>query len=367
LIGETTVSVGLGDDPFTVSGGKVYLTGSYEGAPFGLSIVNPANAGPFVLQEGRPVVVRAKIEVNPVTTQLTVSSDDTGPYKIPTMIDGIPLQIKHVNVTVNRPGFTFNPTNCSPMTLTGSIASAEGATQGVSVPFQVTNCAVLGFAPKFIASTTAKTSRINGASLHVRLAYPTAPFGSQANISRVAVDLPKQLPSRLKTLQKACSAAQFEANPAGCPPASVVGHAKATTPLLPVPLEGPAYFVSHGGEAFPSLIMALQGYGVTVDLVGTTFINKHDVTSSTFKTVPDAPVESFELTLPEGPYSALTTEEKTSLCKSKLVMPTTFLAQNGAELHQNTKIAVTGCPKKKHTKLNRTTKPTRKTKKKHKK
>ena len=127
-----------------------------------------------------------------------------------------------------------------------------------------------GVRPQFSVSTSAKTSRTNGASLHVKLAYPTAPFGSQANISRVAVDLPKQLPSRLKTLQKACSAAQFEANPAGCPAASVVGHAKATTPLLPVALEGPAYFVSHGGEAFPSLIIALQGYGVTVDLIGTT-------------------------------------------------------------------------------------------------
>ena len=364
-IGETTVSVGLGGDPFTVVGGKVYITGPYEGAPFGLSIVNPAKAGPFDLQEGKPVVVRAKIEVNPTTTALTVTTNTAAQgYAIPHIIEGIPLQIKHVNVNITRPGFAFNPTSCNKMQVTGSVESSEGVSSNVSIPFQVANCANLKFAPKFIVSTSAKTSRLNGASLHVELAYPTAPFGSQANISRVAVDLPRQLPSRLKTLQKACSAAQFEANPAGCPAASVVGHAKATTPLLPVALEGPAYFVSHGGEAFPSLIMVLQGYGVTVDLVGTTFINKHDVTSSTFKTVPDAPVEGFELTLPEGPYSALTTEEKTNLCKSKLVMPTAFLAQNGAELHQNTKIAVTGCPKKKKkTKLDRTTKTTKKTKK----
>jgi hypothetical protein len=365
LIGETIVSVGLGDDPFTVTGGKVYITGPYEGAPFGLSIVNPAKAGPFDLQEGRPVIVRAKIEVDPLTTALTVMTNTTAQgYAIPSMIEGIPLQIKHVNVNITRSGFTFNSTNCNPTQITGTVASAEGASSPVSIPFQVTNCAALGFAPKFNVSTSAKTSRTNGASLHVKLTYPTAPFGSQANISRVAVDLPKQLPSRLKTLQKACSAAQFEANPAGCPAASVVGHAKAVTPLLPVALEGPAYFVSHGGEAFPSLIIVLQGYGVTVDLVGTTFINKKDVTSTTFKTVPDAPVGSFELTLPEGPYSALTTEEKTSLCKSKLVMPTTFLAQNGAELHQNTKVTVTGCPKKKKTELARKTKTTKKTKKK---
>jgi hypothetical protein len=100
-------------------------------------------------------------------------------------------------------------------------------------------------------------------------------------------------------LQKACTTKQFDANPAGCPSTSIVGHAKAITPLIPVPLEGPAYFVSNGNEAFLNLIMVLQGYGVTIDLVGDTFISKSGVTSSTFKTVPDQPVGSFELTLPE--------------------------------------------------------------------
>jgi len=298
---------------------------------------------------------------------LTVTSDNSGPYKIPQYIEGIPLEIKHVNVTVNRPGFTSNPTNCSKLEMTGALASSEGASRTLSVPFQVTNCATLGFKPKFSVSTSAKTSRLNGASLNVKLAYPAAPFGSQANIAKVAVNLPKQLPARLKTLQKACTAAQFEANPAGCPPASIVGHAKAVTPLLPVPLEGPAYFVSYGGEAFPSLIMVLQGYGVTLDLVGTTFISKKNITSSTFKTVPDAPVGSFELNLPQGPYSALTGVG--SLCKTKLVMPTTFVAQNGAEIHQNTNITTTSCPKKtklppkKHTNTKKTMTKTKKKRK----
>jgi hypothetical protein len=355
-IGETIVSVGVGGDPFTVTGGKVFITGPYEGASFGLSITNPAKAGPFDLKEGRPVVVRAKVEVDPHTAALTITTDPSGsPYAIPTIIEGFPLQIQHVNVLVNRPGFTFNPTNCTPTAVTGTIDSAEGASSPVSVPFQVTNCASLKFAPKFAVSTSAKTSRASGASLSVKLSYPSTaagvfngPEGQYTNIARVKVELPKLLPSRLTTLQKACSSAQFEANPAGCPAASIVGHGKAVTPLIPVPLEGPAYFVSHGGEAFPSLVIVLQGYGVTVDLVGTTFINKAGITSSTFKTVPDAPVGTFELTLPEGQFSALAANG--NLCKEKLAMPTEFVAQNGAEIHESTKISVTGCPKVKHAK-----------------
>ena len=158
------------------------------------------------------------------------------------------------------------------------------------------------------------------------------------------MELPKQLPSRLTTLQKACTSSQFEANPAGCPPASKIGYAVVHTPIVPVPLEGPAIFVSHGGEAWPSLTIVLQGDGVTIDLVGTTLISKAGVTSTTFKTVPDTPFCSFQLTLPEGPYSALTALG--SLCKAKsLVMPSEFVAQNGAQLDVNTKVAVGGCGK----------------------
>ncbi|HWX46181.1 MAG TPA: hypothetical protein VNY52_12770, partial [Solirubrobacteraceae bacterium] len=269
LIGHTIISVGLGGNPYTVTGGEVFITGPYGGAPYGLSIVNPAKAGPFDLGK---VVVRAKIEVDPATAALTITTDTSGPYAIPHILDGIPLQIKHVNVSIDRPGFTFNPTNCSPLAITGSLGSSEGSTSALSVPFQITNCAVLAFKPKLTASTAGRTSRLGGASLTVKLGYPAGPY--DANIARVKVELPKALPSRLPTLQKACTAATFEANPANCPAASIIGHATATTPVLPVPLTGPAYFVSHGGEAFPSLVIVLQGYGATVDLVGATFISK---------------------------------------------------------------------------------------------
>jgi hypothetical protein len=355
LIGETTVSVGLGGNPFSVRGGRVYITGPYRGAPYGLSIVNPAKAGPFDLEDTPAqhpacdcVVVRAKIEVDPITAALTIASDSTGPYAIPQIIEGIPLQIQHVNVTVNRPGFTFNPTNCAPMKITGGLTSSQGATSPLAVPFQVTNCATLAFKPQFKVSTAGKTSRKSGASLDVKLSYPKLAFGSQTNIAKVKVDLPKQLPSRLTTLQKACPDSTFNGNPTACPGGSKVGNATATTPIIPVPLSGPAYFVSHGGAKFPELVIVLSGYGTTVQLHGETFISKKGITSSTFRQVPDVPIGTFELKLPQGVDSALAANA--NLCKVKrgLKMPTAFTAQSGAVIHRSTLIGVTGCPRAKN-------------------
>ena len=246
------------------------------------------------------------------------------------------------SITIDRNSFMFNPTNCSPLVAVGSVSSFEGAMSPISSPFQVANCSTLGFGPKLSASTSSKHSKANGESLTTKLAFPKAPFGSQANITKVKVELPKQLPSRLSTLQKACVAAVFEADPSHCPAGSVVGHATARTPVLPVPLAGPAYLVSHGGEAFPSLTLVLSGYGVTVDLVGTTLI-RNGITSTTFKTVPDVPVSSFELSLPKGPHSVLTGIG--NICKKPLLMPTVFYGQNGKQLASNTKITATGCKK----------------------
>jgi hypothetical protein len=333
LIGKVTVGVGAGSNPYYVTG-KAYLTGSYNGAPYGLSFVVPAIAGPLNLGT---VVVRAAVNVDPHTAALTVTSEP-----LPQILQGVPLHIRAVNVTLDREHFIFNPTSCDPQSINATLTSALGASVPVSTRFQATNCTSLAFTPSFTVTTSGKTSRVGGASLDARIQVPT---GAQANFARVKVELPKALPSRLTTLQKACTAKVFEANPASCPPASLVGYAKATTPLLPVTLTGPAYFVSHGGEAFPSLIVVLEGYGVRVDLIGSTFISKKGITSSTFARVPDVPVTTFELYLPEGPSSALAANG--NLCKQKLTMPTELVAQDGATIHQNTPIGITGCTKSK--------------------
>ncbi|HSZ70040.1 MAG TPA: hypothetical protein VK756_06740 [Solirubrobacteraceae bacterium] len=356
-IGTTRVASGAGSHPFEIEG-TVYLTKGYGGAPFGLSIVTDAVAGPFNLGL---VVVRARIDVDRETSALTITTDETGAYAVPQILDGVPLRLKEVTVNIDRPGFMFNPTSCAAKQITAVVSGSGQASANVTAPFAASGCKSLAFKPSFQASTSGHTSRAGGASLDVRLSYPAGSVGVEANIASVKVSLPKQLPSRLTTLQKACPAAQFQANPAGCPQASIVGVVRASTPLLPVGLTGPAYFVSHGGEAFPSLVVVLQGDGVRVDLTGSTFISAQGITSSTFKTVPDVPVGTFELYLPEGNYSALAANS--SLCKTagKLVMPTELHAQNGAVIHQNTKITVTGCntKPKKTTKHRKTAKKTR--------
>jgi hypothetical protein len=337
LIGHTTILAGAGPDPVSVAG-QVFLTGPYKGAPFGLSIVVPAVAGPFNLGT---IVVRAAITVDPHTAALTVTSDP-----LPSIPQGIPLQLRTVNVTVDRPGFIFNPTDCEPLTVGGTITSTQGVQAPVSSHFQAANCAALGFHPVFSVSSLAKTSRNGGAALDVKVSYPS---GAQANIRSVAVTLPKQLPARLSTIQQACPEAVFNQNPASCDEGSLIGTGTAATPILANPLTGPAYLVSHGGTAFPDIDVVLQGQGITLDLVGHVNITKAGITSSTFQEVPDAPIQSFELNLPEGPHSGLAAVG--SLCTEPLIMPTTITGQNGAQLTQQTRINVTGCTttkKKKH-------------------
>ncbi|HEX5307923.1 MAG TPA: hypothetical protein VFW38_02465, partial [Solirubrobacteraceae bacterium] len=334
-IGHTVVEAGPGPYPLVVpqpgqSPAPIYLTGGYKGAPYGLSIVVPLHVGPFVLPTQ---VVRAKIEVDPRTTELTVTTD-----ALPQIIAGVPADLRAIDAVIDRPGFMFNPTGCESSSFSGTATSSQGAKASISSHFQMGSCRSLTFKPAFKVSTSAKTSRKDGASLDAKITYPKGPFGEnqasiQSNVKSVKVDLPKQLPSRLTTLQKACPAKTFEANPAFCPSGSKVGSATAVTPVLPVPLMGPAYFVSYGGAKFPELVIVLQGYGVTVDLHGETFINEHtNITSSTFRQVPDVPIESFELKLPEGPNSALAAIG--NLCAKKLVMPTMFTGQNGARVKQ---------------------------------
>ncbi len=333
-IGSATVGAGPGADPLFLNGGHVYLTGPYEGAPFGLSIVVPAVAGPFNLGT---VVVGARIEVSPTTAALTIVSDP-----LPQSLDGIPLQIKTVNLEIDRSDFTFNPTDCQPLAVEGALGSSAGATAAVSSRFQAADCAALEFKPKLSALTHATADKAGGVHLHVRIASTPG----QANIAAVKLDLPKRMVPRLSTLQKACSAAAFAASAASCPAASVVGSATVLTPVVRQPLSGPVYIVSHGRAALPEIALVLRGEGVAVELAGQTSV-KGGIASGTFRSLPDVPLSELDLLLDAGPHSLLAAnlpaQANGSMCGQSLAMPTAITGQDGAVLKQTTRIAVSGC------------------------
>ncbi|HEX8714393.1 MAG TPA: hypothetical protein VF706_02400 [Solirubrobacteraceae bacterium] len=326
-IGTASAISGSGPTPYTFGNGKVYLTGPYQGAPFGLSIVVPAEAGPFNLG---PVTTRAKLEIDPYTARVTTTAT------LPTIVKGIPIRLRGVTVSINKQGFLLNPTSCALMATESTVSSTLGATQSLSSSFQLNNCNALKFKPAFKAKSDAKTSKANGASLETTLNE----IPGQANVKSVKVQLPKQLPSRLTTLQKACPAATFESNPFHCPAGSFVGGARANTPTLPGKLSGPAILVSHANAAFPDLDLVMEANGVRAILVGNTDIKK-GITTTTFASTPDVPVSSITVNLPIGAHSAVTANA--NLCASKLVMPTTMTGQNGTVVKQNTIIGVSNC------------------------
>jgi hypothetical protein len=358
-IGHTVVTSGPGPYPLVIPQpgdpeAAIYLTGPYKGAPFGLAIVTPVIAGPFNLGT---IVTRAAIEVDPRTAQITITTDP-----LPQIVDGVPTDLRAVDAVVDRPGFMINPTNCEPSSFSGTAwgtppagAGGSGATAPISSHFQVGSCRSLTFAPKLSVTTAGHASKKLGTSLTFKIAYPQGAMGTESWFNEAKFDIPKQLPARLSTIQQACDAVTFETNRAACPKHSLIGSAIVHTPILPVPLEGPVYFVSYGGAKFPDAVLVLRGDNVNIELHGNTFINgASGVTSATFKALPDVPFESIEVSVPSGEYSEfganLPAKDHLDFCGQTLTMPTFFKAQNGLEIKQNSKVAISGCPKAKSVK-----------------
>jgi hypothetical protein len=342
-IGHAIVQSGPGSSPLTLPqpGGPeipIYLTGKYKGAPFGLSIPAPIVAGPFNLGT---ITTRAQIAVDPHTAQITISTDP-----LPQIVDGVPTDLRSIYAVIDRPNFLFNPTNCTPSQFVGSATSVQGASAPLSSRFAIGACGALKFSPTIKMQVPAKSSKANGAGLFVKISYPKNSIGAQSWFNEAKLSFPKQLPARLTTIQKACTSQTFEANPASCPPASLIGHVTVHTPVLPVPLTGPAYFVSFGAAKFPDVVFVLQGYGVTVILRGETQI-KNGITSATFRGTPDVPFEDIEVSIPPGPFSEfaanLPQSAKGSFCGQKMSATKLFKAQNGLTQQGSVPIQVTGC------------------------
>jgi hypothetical protein len=325
---------GAGTSPFYVNTGKVYLAGPYKGAPLSLAIVTPALAGPFDLGN---VVVRAALQVNPITAQISAVSDP-----LPTILDGIPLDLRSVEVNISRQGFTLNPTSCEPMQITTSVTGTGAATASPSARFQVGNCAALGFSPKLALSLKGGTTRAKDPALKAVLTPPSG----QANIGKVQVILPKSVFIDNRHISNPCTRVQFDAgagNGVQCPAKSILGKATAWSPLLAQPLTGNVYFRSNGGERkLPDLAVALRGR-IPLQLVG--FIDSVGKKGaevrrvrSRFLNLPDAPVSRFELKLSGGKKGLLQNSE--NLCKAENRAEFQLIGQNGKSHDTEPKVQI---------------------------
>ena len=323
-IGTATVEAGIGSTPLTLSG-PVYLTGPYDGAPFGLSIVIPASAGPY---DFGTVVTRAAISVDPNDAHLTITS-----AALPSIVGGVPLRLSGIQVAIARSGgFLFNPTSCATQDVSATIGSVAGASAPAQVAFTPTGCGALGFSPALSASASGGT---NGVALGVTV----TPKAGQANLQSVSMRLPKELAVRQSTLDGACAAASYAANPATCPAVSRVGSATAASSILPATLTGSAYLVAHSG-GLPTLDLALTGDGVTIDLSGSFGVTS-DGLVTTFSSIPDVPLSSFSLSLAGGSSSALVTSD--ALSCSGLSVAAALIGQNGAQQSSTVPLGVSGC------------------------
>jgi hypothetical protein len=330
-VGTVKVAAGSGPNPFWTTG-HAYLAGPYKGAPLSVVVIVPAVAGPFDLGA---VVSRVALYVDPETAQIHAVSD---PF--PTILEGIPLDLRTVVLEMGRPQFTLNPTNCSPMSVLGTATSALGAAASLSNPFQVGGCSSLAFKPHLKISLTGGTRRSGHPALKAVLTMP--PGG--ANVASAQVGLPHALFLDQGNLDKVCT--QPELRSATCPAASVYGHARAISPLLDAPLEGPVYLGVGYGHKLPDLVADLNGQ-IRVLLHGKVDTTKQDGIRNTFEVVPDAPVTKFTLALKGGrKYSLI--ENSESLCAKPQRVSALFVAQNGRIAHLNPKIAVRCSAHKKH-------------------
>lgn len=332
-VGTATVGVGAGSSPLYLSG-PVYLTGPYGDAPFGLAAVIHAAAGPVDLGD---VVVRTRLYVEPGTFALRIATDS-----LPRIVGGVPLRMRSLNVTLDKPEFIVNPSNCGAHEITGTAVSAGGASHPLSTPFSVLGCNGLRFAPRVSASTGAhRSARGNGAGLAVRI----SPGGAtRANMKLVSITLPSALRPRLSTIQGAClpGTAPLEA---ACSSSSIVGDATVTTPALAQPLSGYAYLVAHGGAAKPTLALVLHGGGITDQLDGTLTISRNHVIKTTFAALPDVPIEAMSLNLRRGPHSMLGSVG--DLCATPQKLAYAITDQAGRSTRSVARIAVPGCARKK--------------------
>jgi hypothetical protein len=335
-VGHTTVGTGVGN-VLAYAPGKLYLAGPYHGSPISLVSITAAKVGPFDLGT---VVVRFALDVNHETAEVSVDGANSDP--IPHIVDGIPIHLRDIRASVDRPGFTLNPTSCAKKSTAATVlgsglnfaSSSDDVPVTVSSPFQAADCASLGFKPKLALSLTGKkTHRGALPAFKAVLTYPKG--GAYANIAKAQVTLPPSEFLEQGHLKNVCTRKVFEtgANPGeNCPKNSIYGKARAITPLLEAPLEGPVYLRTGYGTRLPELAAALNGPQISITLAGK--IDSVHVKGTegsrirnSFEMVPDAPVEKFTLELKGGKKGLLV--NSTDVCKGTHKALAAFTGQNG--------------------------------------
>ncbi|HEV7773594.1 MAG TPA: hypothetical protein VGO48_09950 [Conexibacter sp.] len=336
-IGDVTVGAGAGSNPFFITNGRAYLTGPYRGAPFGVAIVVPAVAGPFDLGK---VTVRSALFVDKHDATVRIVSDS-----FPTILQGIPLDVRDVRVDVNKPDFFVNPTSCAAKTIAATLTSTEGAKANASDRFQAADCGSLGFKPRMAMRVGGRghTRRGQTSAFSTTL---TMPSKGQANLRFVRVTLPTTINARLNTINDACTRAEFESDIAKCAHATA-GSATAVTPLLRDPLKGTVYFVKNG-HPIPDLFVALRGQ-VDFDLIGRVSIPGGKHLATTFDAAPDVPIRSFTLRLLGGSRTA-SIGAAANLCSARsrrAKAKVDYIGQNGRVRQVQQALEVGGCGKQK--------------------
>jgi hypothetical protein len=323
-VGTVNVTAGSGSSPIPVSG-HAYLAGPYRGAPLSLVVIVPAVAGPFDLGT---VVDRVALNVGEYDARIHAVADP-----LPTILDGIPLDVRSIEVKLGRPGFTLNPTSCEAKAIEGHATTEPGQTVSLNNRFQVGECGRLAFKPRIAISLKGRTSRTGHPTLKATVTYPSG--GAYANIARAQVSLPHSEFLDQGNIGKACTKPVLQMG--ACPTRSIYGKVRAWTPLLEKPLEGPVYLVGGYGYKLPALVAELNGQ-IRVLLVGKVDTGKNKGIRNTFEAVPDAPVEKFVLEMKGGKKYGLL-ENSEDICKRTQKASVSFTAQNGRTLNLSPKIA----------------------------
>jgi hypothetical protein len=330
-VGSVTVGAGAGPAPYYAPG-KVYLAGPYKGAPLSLAVITPAVAGPFDLGN---VVTRVALNVGLFSAQIHAVSDP-----LPTILQGIPLDVRSIALTLDKPNFTLNPTSCQAMALLGSSTSTLGATDALYQRFQVGGCQSLKFKPKLALSVKGPTKRNGHPALKAVVTFPKGQ--SSANIATAQVGLPHSEFLDQANIKTVCKQAQLAAGT--CPKGSIYGQAKAWTPLLEKPLTGPVYLGVGFGHKLPDLVADLNGQ-IRILVHGRVDTDKQEGLRNTFEMVPDAPVSRFVLEMNGGKKKGLIVNS-TNICKGTHEAEARFTAQNEAVASFQAPIA-NSCGKKK--------------------